>query len=127
MKFTTEVRLSVGAVGLSSAMAEESAMTAGSSEVEFRGLLELPRRLSNAASARLPTEELEEVPSSDVPTSRVRSANSGPIGASSGLELRSVPRVRPIPALEEDMRRKSIGFASAGTWLKLVGCELFVE
>ena len=52
---------------------------------------------------------------------RVRSANSGPIGASSGFELRSVPRVRPIPALEEDIRRKSMGFASAGIWLVLVG------
>ena len=45
---------------------------------------------------------------------RVRSANSEPMGASSGFELRSVPRVRPIPALEDDMRRKSRGLASGG-------------
>ena len=56
----------------------------------------------------------------------MRSANSGPIGASSGFELLSVPRVRPIPALEEDILRKSRGFASAGMWLVLVGWELLV-
>jgi hypothetical protein len=66
-----------------------------------------------------------EIPPAD--TMRVRSANSGPMGASSGLELRSVPRVRPIPTLEEDIRRVSIGFASGARWLELVGWALFVE
>ena len=85
-----------------------------SSTVEFRGLPELARLLSNAPNrfflvVGLPGEANggEFVPSevSPVLPVRVRVANSEPIGASSGLELRSVPRVRPIPALEEDMRR----------------------
>ena len=106
----------------------------GSSVVEVRGLPELARLFSKAPSILLPVDGLEgdsiggELLSSEIPpvsSMRVRSANSGPMGASSGLELRSVPRVRPMPALEEDMRRKSIGFASGGRWLELVGWVVF--
>jgi hypothetical protein len=86
-----------------------------SSLVEFRGLPELPRLLSNAPKTLFLVVGLvdgeviggEAFPFEFSPglALRVRPANSEPIGASSGLELRSVPRVRPIPALEEDMRR----------------------
>jgi hypothetical protein len=103
----------------------------GSSTVEVRGLPELARLLSNAPNILLLLVGLvdgepnggEALPfeiSPELPR-RVRSANSEPIGASSGLELRSVPRVRPIPALDEDMRRTSIALASGGRWLELVG------
>ena len=91
-------------------------------------LPELGRRFSSEAKTALfPIGDSAggDWPPSELPASRVREANSGPSGASSGFEPRSVPRVRPMPALEEDMRRKSIGFASGGTWLRLVGCELF--
>lgn len=113
----------------------ESVVTVGSSVVDVRGDPELPRRtLSNDPSTPFlglvgePAVGGEALPSEIPPVlaSRVRSANSGPMGASSGLELRSVPRVRPIPALEEDMRRKSIGLASAGRWLELVGWALLL-
>jgi len=55
----------------------------------------------------------------------VRCANSEPTGASSGFEDRSVPRVRPRPTFEEDMRLVSRGFASAGMWSVEVGWEDF--
>jgi hypothetical protein len=136
-KFEIEALLSLlfssgGESDLSAESAEVSVIViAGSSEVEARGLLELARRLSNAPSIFRPAEGDSTgggLLPSDIPLvlcMRVRSANSGPMGASSGFELRSVPRVRPIPALEDDMRRKSIGFASGGRWLELVGCVLF--
>lgn len=113
-----------------------SGLTAGSSVVEDRGLPELSRLFSKAASAFLPTVGLEGDPivgeslpseTPEVPSMRVRSANSGPIGASSGLELRSAPRVRPMPTLEDDIRRVSSGFASGLRWLELVGWGFFVE
>jgi hypothetical protein len=91
------------------------ASKAGSSFVDVRGLPELPRLLSNAPKTLFLVVGLvdgeviggEALPFeiSPVLASRVRPANSEPMGASSGFELRSVPRVRPIPALEEDMRR----------------------
>ena len=87
-----------------------------SSAVELRGLPEpLGRLFSKAPKTLLLVVGLVEgdpnggeLLPSDIPPvlrERVRSANSGPMGDSSGLELLSVPRVRPIPALEEDMRR----------------------
>lgn len=112
-----------------------SVVRMGSSVVEVRGLPELARLFSNAPSIFLPLLGLggdpiggELLPSEIPPelSARVRWANSEPMGASSGLELRSVPRVRPIPALEDDIRRKSIGFASAGMWLELVGWALLL-
>jgi len=101
---------------------------ATSALVDSRGLPDDARLFSNAPNIFRGLEGdpavIGDPPSSDPApelSMRVRSANSGPIGASSGFELRSVPRVRPIPALEDDIRRKSMGFASAGIWLVLVG------
>ena len=138
-KFVIEARLSPrlsstgGESDLSAGSPDVSVPGTGSSVVEVRGLPELARLFSKAPSIPLLADGLEgdpiggELLSSEIPpvlSMRVRSANSEPMGASSGLELRSVPRVRPIPALDEDMRRKSIGFASAGRWLELVGWVL---
>jgi hypothetical protein len=79
------------------------------------GLPELARRLSNAPNTPFrPVFGEDGDPTgggllpSDIPpceSCRVRSANSVPMGASSGFEDLSDPRVRPMPALEEDMRR----------------------
>jgi hypothetical protein len=100
----------------------------GSSLEDCRGLPDEARRLSNEPKTFRGLEGDSAVGGDAAPSDpalllpkRVRSANSGPTGASSGLELRSVPRVRPIPALEEDIRRKSMALASAGIWLVLVG------
>jgi hypothetical protein len=105
----------LSATGLVAVLVPGVALRGVSSTVEFRGLPELARLLSNAPNMLLlavglvegdPNGE-EPFPSeiSPVLCVRVRSANSRPRGTSSGLELLSVPRVRPIPALEEDMRR----------------------
>lgn len=117
--------------GASPALASSAAIAESLSSFDDirTGLPELARLLSKAPKTLLfvggDSAIAASSPSAPALESRVRSANSGPSGASSGFELRSVPRVRPMPALEEDMRRKSIGFASGGTWLRLVGCELF--
>jgi hypothetical protein len=108
-----------GSAGTATGAFDVVAVGDNSSAVEVLGLPELPRLPPKKLFLVFVGEEPsggEALPFEIPPMLewRVRSANSDPMGASFGTEDLSVPRVRPMPAFEEDMRRKSMAGASAG-------------